>query len=108
MEILDQGDHGIAVGTALDDAADHVVDLALAGCGVHGGRRAVRIGDAEEVEEDGQRVAVALVEEQQPPRDLLARGAVVVVVGDAEVLTEGLEHWQDRFLGLRPPRPGRR
>src|SRR5260370_8060161 len=52
----------------------------------------VRIGHAEEVEDQRQRVAEALVEEEQASRDLLARRDRPVEVVDPEVSAQQLEH----------------
>ena len=56
----------------------HADELALARLGIEARRRALRVADAEEVEEQRQRLGEALVEQHHAPGDLLARAAVVV------------------------------
>ena len=79
-----------------DQALDHAEELALARLGVHARRGALGIGHAEEVEDQRQVLGEALVEEQQPAGDPLARRLVGVLLGDAEVGAEELEHGQQR------------
>ena len=71
-------------------------ELALARLRIEPRRRALRIGDAEEVEEQRQRIGEAVVEQHHAPGDLLARAAIVVLERDAEVGAEQLEDGQER------------
>jgi hypothetical protein len=63
--------------------------------GIHARSGALRIRDARELEEQRDVVAVLLVQQQQAARDLLACGAVVVPVADAEVGAHDLEDGEE-------------
>ena len=68
----------------------------LATLRVHRRSGTLRIGNAEEIENQGENLAQALVEKQKPPGDLFARELVGVLLHDAEKAPEELEHRQQR------------
>ena len=76
--------------------------LALARLGVHPRRGALGVGHGEEVEDQGQVLGEALVEQHELAGDPLARRLVGVPLGDLEVRAQELEHGQERDgLGVR-------
>jgi hypothetical protein len=75
---------------ALHEAAQYAEELALLRIGIHTRHGTLRVRDAEEFEEQRQDLAEPLVQEQQATRDLLARRAIVVLLGDAVVTAEHL------------------
>src|SRR5439155_7375653 len=54
------------------------------------------VADAQELEHQGQRLAQRFLEQEHGSGHLLARGAVVVVLGDAEVRAQVLENRKER------------
>jgi hypothetical protein len=94
VEILDQRHPGRPLGLP-NQALQHAEELALARLGVHARRGLRRVGHPEELEHHRQHLAERLVDQQQPPGDLLARATVVVLLGDAVVGTEDLEDGQE-------------
>ena len=85
VQVLEQGDAGLAGALGADQALGHAQQLALARLGVHARRRALGVGHREEVEDQRQVLAEALVEQQQLAGDPLARRLVGVLLGDVEV-----------------------
>jgi hypothetical protein len=92
VEVLDQRHRGPALRDALDDLAHHRQDLTLACLRIEARRRAPRVGDPEEVEQQRQCLGELLVEHDHAACDLLARGPVVVLRCDPEI---GAEHFED-------------
>ena len=54
----------------------------------------LRIGNAEEIESQGENLALALVEKQRPSGDLFPRDLLRVPLGGTEEVPEELEHRQ--------------
>jgi hypothetical protein len=69
------------------------VELALTTRRVHPRGGTLRIGNAEEIEDQGENLAQALIEKEKPAGDLFAHELVGVLVRDAEEVPEELEHW---------------
>jgi hypothetical protein len=95
VQVLDQRDAGLRLSGLLHQASQHAEELALARLGVHARRRLRRVGHPEELEEQRQHLPEALVDQQQPPGDLLTHAAIVVLLADAEVGAEDLEDGQE-------------
>ena len=73
VEVLDEGHGRVVHGRPLHEAAQHAEERALPLLGRHRGGRVVLVRHAQQLEEQRQHFAVALVEEQHAARDLLAR-----------------------------------
>ena len=76
--------------------ADEGDELALARLRTQFWRRPLWIGDAEKLEEKGQKLPEALVEENQLAGDLSAGFVVAVALGDPEDVPQQLEEGQVR------------
>ena len=94
VQVLDQRD-GV-LGAVLHELTQHAEELALLQIGVDVRHRTLRVGHAEELEQDRQNLAVAVVEQEQVSGELLARAAVRVLLGDAVVVAEDLQDRQER------------
>jgi hypothetical protein len=60
---------------------------------VHRWSRALRIGNAEEIEDQREYLAQALVQKDIPSGDLFTGGLVGVLLSDTEEAPEQLKHW---------------
>ncbi len=96
VKVLEHRDAGLARAPCTDQALGHVEQPALVGLGIHARRRALGVGHSEEIEDQRQVLAEALVEQQQLAGDPLARRLIGVEVGDVEVGAHDLEHGQQR------------
>ncbi len=96
VEVLDQEHLRLVTAPGVKHPPHRREELALAGRAAHLARRAVGVGDAEELEHERQARLERLVEQQQPARDLLARGLIRVLRADAEVAPQQLQDRQER------------
>src|SRR5439155_19547831 len=96
VEVLEQDHVRFALAERLQEARDDTEELPLAIGGVEERRRAGGIGDAEEVEDQRQRLVEARVDQHQRAGDLLPRLALAVLLGEAEHAAEELEERQER------------
>jgi hypothetical protein len=102
VEIIDHRHHRLRLGDALDHLVHHGEQLTLPRLGVEARSGTLRVGDAQEVEQQLQRVGEGEIEQHHAAGDLLSRAAVVVLERDAEVGTEHLEDGQvGEVLGVR-------
>src|SRR6266849_5380555 len=91
VEIVDQDDKGLALAEPLDQAPEEAQQLSLLRLRIDSRRWILRIRHAEELEQQRQRVAEALVEKQQRAGDLSPRFVVRVLLADSEVRAPELE-----------------
>lgn len=92
VQVLDQRD-GV-LGPVLHQLAQHAEELALLNLWIDVRHRTFRVGHAEELEQDRQNLAIAVVQQEQMAGELLTRAAVRVVFGDAVVVTKDLQDRQ--------------
>jgi hypothetical protein len=94
VKVLDERDQRIALSLnhALQDAEDEL----LAGVWIHLRRRIVGVRCPEALEHERQDLAKAGIEQQQSAGDLLPHGTRVVLVVEAVVGAEDLEHREER------------
>ena len=76
----------------LRDALHHGVELALTTRRVHRRRGTLWIGNAEQIEDQRENLAQALVEKEKPSGDLFTRGLIGVLVRDGEKVPEELQY----------------
>ena len=118
MQVLDQDDGRFATALRLDQPPHEPEELALPRLGVHARDASLGVGDAEKIEEERQGAGELRLEQQDGPGDLPAGGVVAVLLPDAEVAAQQLEHGQEgNHLPVRdtvglvdgePPSPGAR
>jgi hypothetical protein len=96
VEVLEDRDGRVALAPGLDDALHHADELTLPRLRIEHWRGPFGVRNPEEVVEDGERLAEPLVQEQKPPRDLLACRGVAVLIADSEERPEELEHREER------------
>jgi hypothetical protein len=95
--VLDERD-GV-LGAVLHQLAQHAEELALLQIGVDVRHRMVGVGHAEELEQNRQHLAIAVVQREHMTGELLACAAVRVLLSDAVVMAKDL---QDRQQGDIP------
>ena len=96
VHVLEQVDPGLALAAGMNQALDHLQQRPLARVRVHARRRAMRVGHGEEVEYQRQALSERLIEQQQPPGDLLTRLLVRVVLCHPEVAAHHLQDGKER------------
>src|SRR6266542_3806315 len=106
MKVLEKNDGRFPGAARPREPPDQIEKLPLAGLGTERRRGSLWIWHAEEIEYEREPVGERLVEQKHPPRDLLARGLVAVLLGNSE---NGTQQLQDRVEGdeLRVRQPVR-
>ncbi len=99
MEILEEHDRrSLLLAVRAHDGPDGGVSPALEHVRIDGGQRPVGVGHAEQVKEDRQVLAQAVVERQQARTDLLADDRLGLVFLHPEVGPQQRQHRQQRHV----------
>jgi hypothetical protein len=104
VKVLEEDDGWLAGAACAREPPDQIKKLALARLRTERRRGPIWIWHAEELEHEWEPVGERLVEQKHPPRDLLARGLVAVLLGNSENSTQQLQDREERdALGVRQP-----
>jgi len=95
MQVLDQDHPRRPLARGMDQPLHDREQLPLPGLGVRPRGRSLGVGDAEELEQQRERVAEPLVEEHERAGDLPAGGVVAVLLGHPEVAAQQLQHGEE-------------
>jgi hypothetical protein len=96
VQVVDQDDARLALAADPHDLSHHRGEALLAHLGIEVFDRPIGIRHPQQVPQQRQVGLEVAVEEQQPPGDLLSRGARLIGPGDPEVAAQQLEHGQER------------
>src|SRR5262249_16487643 len=97
VKIVDQDYERPQLGVRTGEPAQEGKKLPLLRVRIHLRRRALRIGDAEELEDHRENFEEALIKKQNSPSDPSPRFLVGVHLGDAEIAAEELEDREVRY-----------
>ena len=96
VQVVDQNHARLGLAAVFHQTTHELEKLPLPRLGLHQRRWPLRIGHAEEIEQHGQRLSEAPVEQEQPSGDLLARHRVGVLLADPEVSAQQLPGGEQR------------
>ena len=96
MQVVDEQDRRLAPAAGVHEPPGQLEELPLAGLRIHAGHRPLGIRNAEEVEQQGQRVGQRRIEQEERAGNLPAGRLVAVLLRDAEVATHQLEDREER------------